>query len=377
VEPEDDGHAHLSDTLRAMGRFFVMSLPHTETTRDFDWCAYTSKCRKFCTMMHRRGHEVHLYGGEFNEAECTDWTPVVSRADQERWFGVVDPDINKFEIPQAAWDWTQPWWNEMNVRTADAIRAAKPEPGDFLCLIAGLAQKPIDDALKQYEMHVCEWGIGYSGVYAPFRAYESNAWRHVVATMQGETQGKYFDRTIPNFFDADEFKLAPKENYILFMGRLNSGKGPHIVDEISQKTGVPLKFAGQGDTSLCPHGEYLGVITGDERTEVMAKARAIIVPSLYLEPFGGVAVEAMLCGTPAITSDWGAFPETVLEGQTGFRCNMLRDFCAAVEKAPDLDPATVRALTMSRYSLDAVAPQFERWFDDISTLRRSGWYEGV
>ena len=47
---------------------------HTETTRDWDFCAFTSKTRKFATMMHSIGYDVRLYAGEANEAEAESST---------------------------------------------------------------------------------------------------------------------------------------------------------------------------------------------------------------------------------------------------------------------------------------------------------------
>jgi glycosyltransferase involved in cell wall biosynthesis len=312
-----------------------------------------------------------LYAGEENDAECTEFVTVVTKKDQEEWFAEYDFGIDVFGRP-GAWDWNADWWRTMNHRAAQRIKQ-RAQPGDLLCLISGLAQKQINDEVGP-TMRAVEWGIGYSGVYADFRAYESNAWRHFVQGLRNEANGRYFDRVIPNFFDPAEFHTDTKEDYILYMGRLNSSKGPHIAGEVADRLGIRLLIAGQGDPGLAPNAEHIGVVVGAERAKVLARARAVLVPSLYLEPFGGVAVEAMLSGTPAITSDWGAFYETVLEGQTGFRCNMLGDFCRGVERAGELEPDTVRALTMSRYSLDAVAPQFERWFNDIGSLDRQGWY---
>jgi glycosyltransferase involved in cell wall biosynthesis len=107
----------------------------------------------------------------------------------------------------------------------------------------------------------------------------------------------------------------------------------------------------------------------------MAGAVATLVPTMYVEPFGGVAVEAMMAGCPALTTDWGAFTETVEEGVSGYRFRSLREGVAAVEAAAELDRERVRARAEERYSLEAVAPLYERWFSQLGTLRGAGWYE--
>ena len=45
--------------------------------------------------------------------------------------------------------------------------------------------------------------------------------------------------------------------------------------------------------------------------QLFANAKCTLMPSKYAEPFGFVALESMLSGTPVITTDYGAFPETV------------------------------------------------------------------
>ena len=67
----------------------------------------------------------------------------------------------------------------------------------------------------------------------------------------------------------------------------------------------------------------------------LARRGSVRVPTYYIEPFGGVAVEAQLCGTPVITTDFGAFPETVQHGITGYRCRTYKQFrVGGTQRAP-------------------------------------------
>jgi glycosyltransferase involved in cell wall biosynthesis len=107
---------------------------------------------------------------------------------------------------------------------------------------------------------------------------------------------------------------------------------------------------------------------------MLAGARAVLCPSVYVEPFGGVAVEAMLSGTPVLASPFGAFSETVSHGTSGFLCHTLGDFRAAVEAVGDLDRKAVRDWALERFTLEVCAPQYGRWIDRLSTLYGKGWY---
>lgn len=106
----------------------------------------------------------------------------------------------------------------------------------------------------------------------------------------------------------------------------------------------------------------------------MAGAIASFAPTIYVEPFGNVVPEAMFCGTPVITTDWGAFTETVIDGKTGFRCRTFGEFVEAMDKAKDLDPRAIRAHAVENYSLDAIAPKYDRYFNRLSSLWGDGWY---
>ena len=156
----------------------VIGLPHTHPTDGFSTCAYTAKIKKFATMMHRQGWRVILYSGHENEAECTEHVPLFTEAERLARFGPWDAN----RCPNVDWDPARPHWRAMNGRAIEAI-AARMQPRDFLCLVAGRSQEVIAQAYP--EMLPVEWAVGYSGIHLKHRVFESYAWMHHVYGLKG------------------------------------------------------------------------------------------------------------------------------------------------------------------------------------------------
>jgi glycosyltransferase involved in cell wall biosynthesis len=74
----------------------------------------------------------------------------------------------------------------------------------------------------------------------------------------------------------------------------------------------------------------------------MRQAQVLVVPSIYPEALGLVAIEGLAAGAVVVASRVGGLAETVIEGETGFQ--------ARPGDVPDLASAIARALTASASS---------------------------
>jgi glycosyltransferase involved in cell wall biosynthesis len=347
-------------------RFHVVALPHTQVTIGFSSCAFTEKVRRFCIMMTNLGHEVVLYAGEQNEAPVTEH--VVCLSEDLRAAAVGDKHYTT-----ASFDTGLPHWQVFNAEVINCMRD-RIQPKDFICLIGGCAHKPIADAFPNHT--TVEFGIGYGGTFAKYRVFESYAWMHsIYAAHKNPTvvDGGFFDAVIPGYLEPEMFpKGDGNGDYYFFIGRIIDRKGYNIAQEVCERLGKRLILAGPGEGS--GYGEFVGNVGPEERARLMGGAIALFAPTLYIEPFGNVVVEAQTCGTPTITTDWGAFTETNINGFTGYRCHTLADFMKAAEDVKTLDRAAIRKHATEHYSLDAVALQYETYFERLLTLWDDGWY---
>lgn len=348
-------------------RFHVVSLPHTQVTKEFSGCAYTEKVRRFCIMMTNLGHEVYLYAGEQVEAPVTKLITCISEERRAQAVG-------NSHYTQASFDTNALHWRIFNTNVIRLMQRDL-EPQDFICLIGGTAHKEIAD---KYPNHLSvEFGVGYGGVFSKYRVFESYAWMHsIYAGWKNPTtvDGQFFDTVIPGYLEPEMFPLGDGDgDYYLYIGRMIERKGYNIAQEVCQRLGKRLILAGPGEAK--GYGEFVGSVGPEQRAELMGGAIAIFAPTLYIEPFGNVVIESQACGTPTITTDWGAFTETNINGFTGYRCRTLKDFIEAAEKVKTLDRAKIRQHTIENYSLDVIAKRYEDYFLRLSTLWEDGWYQ--
>ncbi len=350
-------------------RLHVVSLSTTQTTQEYIHCAYTQKVRKFCNMMMSLNHEVFLYASEQNEAACTELVACITREQQRDFFGMEKATDN---LGSGGSDRA----GGLKLFTDNAVSAIREraEPEDLICLSGGTGHRPVAEAFP--DMKSIEFGVGYRTIFAKYKVFESYAWMHFVYGLRNvshEKQGKFFDTVIPNYYDLSEFPYSEtKDDYYFFIGRLTDAKGYRIAVETCKRLGKKLFVAGQGEPP--EYGEYLGVVGTEERGKLMSKAQAVFVPSLYIEPFGGVHAEAMLCGTPVITTDWGAFPENNIQGKTGYRCRSQQDFADAIENVKQLSPKEIHDYAASKYDTEVVKYQYQNYFQTLIDMEKTDWY---
>lgn len=221
-----------------------------------------------------------------------------------------------------------------------------------------------------------ECGIGYDRPgFGAWRVFESEAWRHF---HFGKYPSTLLERrqswVLPWAFDPDFWPLGTGGGgYVAMLTRLALDKGLAMFRDVAiALPNQEFKIAGVGTfPSGMPHNvQFVGAIHGKERAKFLADAIALMVPTEYTEPFGGVAIEAMLCGTPALTSNFGGFTETIIDEVSGRLCFDSADFIDGIERAKAFNRGIVRNATADRFSLESIS---ERWERALPKMRSLPW----
>jgi glycosyltransferase involved in cell wall biosynthesis len=165
---------------------------------------------------------------------------------------------------------------------------------------------------------------------------------------------------------------------LVFLGRVEEIKGPHLAIEVARRAGLPLVIAGNVptehraffDTRIKPHLDgsqvsYVGPVDDHAKNRLLGGARALLMPILWEEPFGIVMAEAMACGTPVIGLARGAVPEVVEHGVTGYVPVDLDGLVAAVGRLDAIRRADCRVRVERLFSDRAVAKAYQSVYSEM------------
>jgi glycosyltransferase involved in cell wall biosynthesis len=167
------------------------------------------------------------------------------------------------------------------------------------------------------------------------------------------------------------------EDFLLYLGRINPDKAPEVAIEVAQKAGLPLTMVIKrsepeewdywNDVVEPLVEDSITVIEQpphDVKVDLLGRARALVCPINWPEPFGLVFAEALACGTPVITRPFGAAPE-IVTSDVGFLCDDVADMIDAVEAAPTISPHACRARAEHHFSGDAMVRGYTRVYESV------------
>ncbi len=310
--------------------------------------------------LRRLGCEVTLIATGDSDAQC-DFLPVVPKGLVEQMRAGTAQEYAYYEQHQI----------QIALKHAAAYDLIHSHIGPGAYVLSGV------NGLRNHVLHTI-----HSPVYGDlewFVTQNPGIWFSTVSEFQASKlrqRGAQRCRVIPNGIDTAAFTFNPLgSNALLFLGRIESDKGPDIAIRIAQQLHCPLTLAGpivqpaffkaSIEPFLSGQIRYAGVVDHRTKNELLGHAGCVLMPSRWAEPFGMVALEAMACGTPVVALANGALPEIIEPGLTGFFTGDEQSMAALVTQAVQLDRTAIRARLAVRFDISAIAKKYCQLYEQI------------
>lgn len=361
----------------------VIGLWHTLVDNAHSACAFTGKVLRLPECLRPHGYKVVEYSAGASESQADEHVALLSGKRRKRLLSDVGGEAGALAKARDS-----DLWREYHSALMGAM-LARVRKGDIVCHPFGPLHRELLQILPEAR-HV-ESGIGYTaGPFGAWRVFESEAWRHwhwgkwgggPLPERHDFPPSPSYTWVIPNYYRLDEWPAGDGSgDYVLFAGRMIPEKGLNTIRAIIQArpdlryvfAGGPPEAWGAYRATLPEDAqvEYVGVVKGTARAELYGRARCMLMPTDFVEPFGGSGVEAQLCGTPLIASDFGAFTET-----TPYRAKTLRQWLQLIDESKYASRAMCRQVAQVRYSIAAAGERYHQAFTQLGELSSGGWYK--
>lgn len=168
---------------------------------------------------------------------------------------------------------------------------------------------------------------------------------HVETAYNGVDESQY-----PLFTDKRNDNMS-------FVSRMTKEKAAHEAIHIANMSHTPLILAGSDSPVFCEQTyvhsiisksdgnfiKYLGEVPQEKKVELYQTSKFTVLPIMFQEPFGLTAIESMMCGTPVLALNNGAYKETIIDGQGGYVCSSIDEMIKRAKTDMDnFDPVKVR-----------------------------------
>lgn len=329
-----------------------------------------------------KGHQVTLFAPNGSEVygqnvsiQTTNLRPLVHNAAE---FGAFLTDMDKLSNgQQALWEnhMASEMFHRANAGEFDVLLFHHPEAALALaqefprvqCVF--LLHDPISDWRRElFEM--------YSAPNIHFISISDNQRRDApdlpyLATVYNGTD-------ISLFTECDE-----PDDFLMFSGRINPAKGVKEAIKVARKSNHKLLIVGPPDFGQQDYFDqyikpeldeqilYLGRMDQAQLKTYYQKAKALLTPVQWEEPFGLTTIEAMASGTPVITLKHGAGPEIIEDGKTGFVCESLSEMIEAVGKLDSIDRKKCRKRVEEKFSYEVMVDRYEEVLSAFITKNKT------
>jgi glycosyltransferase involved in cell wall biosynthesis len=170
-----------------------------------------------------------------------------------------------------------------------------------------------------------------------------------------------------------------KEEFCLFLGRMSPEKGPDLAIGAAHAAGLPIVVAAKCNEPaerryleqrvrplLGPEDLWFGEADATDKRDLLGRARCLLFPVQWEEPFGLVMVEAMACGTPVVALRAGSVPEVVDHGVTGWICRQPEQLARGIVEADRIDPAACRDRAERLFDVAQMVAGYERVYRQLA-----------
>lgn len=179
--------------------------------------------------------------------------------------------------------------------------------------------------------------------------------------------------TIFNFTDIDYFTYDPfiEKKYVMVLGRIEDIKGTKEAIQAAIQSNTDIIIAGNVEPAhykyfdeeikpLMAHPlvQYVGAVNDEQKKYYLQRAKALLFPVKWEEPFGIVMAEALACGTPVIAFNRGSVPEIIIENKNGYIVTNVSEMVTAISKISFLNNEEIRSDALSRFSATNITTQY-------------------